>query len=99
VVDAHDAPEHLARREVEPADRPDADPEVRLAARLLPGANGDEARKGSGNLEPVERLVVDRAEAPGAGLDRIPVRSKPSGDEACDVFWLGRLREQALQVR
>ena len=49
-------------------------------------------------LEPSERLVVSRSEAPRASLDRVAVGCEPAVDEAGDVLGVGRLRQQRLRL-
>src|SRR5205823_2553285 len=76
-LNAHYPPEDLPRREVEPADRSAADAEVGLTASLFAGPDNHVAGIRGSSLEPRERLVFGRAQAPGAGLHRVTVGRKP----------------------
>ena len=89
-LDVHDAPRHLARREVQPPHWPVADAEVRLAVALLAGADDDVAGIWRNLLHPGESSVANGAEAPRARFDGVAVRSEPAVDEARDVFAVSR---------
>src|SRR2546423_9986958 len=98
LLDVHYPPEDLAGRQVQPSDRTGSNTKIRLHARLLARADGDEPRVRRCRLQPGERLVICRPKAPRPCFDDVPVCGKPSVDEAGDVFHVPGFRERAFQV-
>src|SRR5262249_30658199 len=95
---AHHAPVRLASRKVEPADRSVTDTEIRLHVAFFTRADRDVACKDGRVLNPGERLMVGRSQAPSPRPGEVAVRREPAVYESGDVFRVRSFRQEALQV-